>query len=99
MQFDVGWGYHRLDQAVEGASARRSSLTILVCDLYGMLRPLDENKVEAKVLKPLRDSRSGPRVSYLFFTDDILLFAEAGENQITCIQEGLQRFYQASDQS
>lgn len=39
-----------------------------------------------------------PRVSHLFFIDDLLLFAEARDDQIDCIKEGLDLFYNASGQ-
>lgn len=43
-------------------------------------------------------SRGGVKISHLFFTDDILLFTEAGEDQIDCIKDGLRRFCSATGQ-
>lgn len=37
-------------------------------------------------------------VSHLFFADDILRFAEASEDQISCIKEGLMSFCEALGQ-
>lgn len=48
--------------------------------------------------KLIKASRSGPKVSHLFFADDIMLFAEAREDQVSCIKEGLEIFCKAFNQ-
>lgn len=42
--------------------------------------------------------RGGIKTSHLFFADDHLLLAEAGEDQVDCIKEGLRNFCKASGQ-
>lgn len=49
-------------------------------------------------LRPVRASRSGPALSYLFFADDLILFSEAREDQLLCIKEGLELFCRSSGQ-
>lgn len=56
------------------------------------------NKVEKGALRPLRASRGGPRISHLFFADDLFLFAEATLDQAQCIKAGLDEFCKASGQ-
>lgn len=48
--------------------------------------------------KPIRASRNGPLLSNLFFADDVVLFAEAKEDQAMVIRECLERFCGASGQ-
>ena len=47
---------------------------------------------------PIKATRAGPGLSYLFFADDLLLFSEAVEDQVACLKEGLQSFCKASGQ-
>lgn len=46
----------------------------------------------------MQASRSGIKISHLFFADDLLLFAEAQVSQAECILQGLQDFCKASGQ-
>lgn len=46
--------------------------------------------------KPIRASRDGPLLSNLFFTDDIILFAEESVEQALVINDCLNRFCIAS---
>ena len=48
--------------------------------------------------KPIYASRGGPKLSNLFFADDIILFAEASSSQAQIIQDCLNRFCSASGQ-
>lgn len=57
-----------------------------------------QKMVKNRAWKPIKALRSGPKVSHLFFADDILLFAEAGEDQVKCIKKGLEEFCKASGQ-
>lgn len=50
------------------------------------------SKVEQGAWKPLKASRSGVRISYICFADDLLLFTEAASNWINCTKEGLVSF-------
>lgn len=49
--------------------------------------------------RPIKASCSGPAFTHLIFADDVLLFAEAVEDQILLIKQGLQLFCQTSSQS
>ncbi|OMO87284.1 reverse transcriptase [Corchorus capsularis] len=53
-------------------------------------------RVEHKVWHPVKASRSGPMVSHLFFADDLMLFAEASEDQVNVITDVLDEFAKAS---
>lgn len=46
----------------------------------------------------IKASRKGPSVSHLFFADDLTLFAEVGDDQISYIREGLKLFCRAPGQ-
>lgn len=48
---------------------------------------------------PLWVSRNGISTSHLLFADGILLFAEASEEQVSCIRDDLQKFCKALGQS
>lgn len=46
----------------------------------------------------LKASMRGPRASHLFFAYNLLLFAEAEEDQIDCIRDGFELFCNALGQ-
>lgn len=48
--------------------------------------------------KPIRASRDGPLLSNLFFADDVVLFAEATQDQAYVIRDCLDRICGASGQ-
>ena len=48
--------------------------------------------------KPIKLAKYGPSLSHLFFADDLLLFAEATEDQIITIMDCLNLFCSASGQ-
>lgn len=48
--------------------------------------------------KPAKITRSGPRISHMFFTDDIVLVDEASVAQLRFIQSLLNKFCEASGQ-
>lgn len=54
--------------------------------------------VSAGKWKPIQLSRDGPKLSHLFFTDDLTLFAEASIEQMEMIKECLNAFTSASGQ-
>lgn len=64
--------------------------------MHGKTESLDKMKVEDGSWKALKASRRGPRISHLFFADDLLVFAEAGDDQVDCIREGIELFCDAS---
>lgn len=53
------------------------------------------SKVENGTWRPLRASRGGVKVSHLFFADDLILFAQAGDDQNACIKDGQESFSRA----
>ncbi|XP_056688102.1 uncharacterized protein [Spinacia oleracea] len=57
-----------------------------------------EEAIILKRWRPIRACRDGPVLSNLFFTNDIILFAEASMDQAIVIQEYLERFCMASGQ-
>ena len=48
--------------------------------------------------KPIRLSRNGPPLSHLFFADDLLIFADAFEDQINVIMNCMNNFCNLSGQ-
>lgn len=54
--------------------------------------------VDQSLWKPIQVSRGGPKISYLAFADDVLLFAEASEGQISLIKQILNMFCRSSGQ-
>lgn len=48
--------------------------------------------------KPLRAGRNGPNVFHLMFADDLLLFGQATENQMHCVNFVLEKFCSMAEQ-
>lgn len=48
--------------------------------------------------KPIQVARGGPKLSHLFFADDILLFAEVSQSQLLMVKKCLDLFCGASGQ-
>ena len=57
-----------------------------------------EEAIVANRWRPIYASRNGPKLSNLFFADDIVLFAEASVDQAQVIHDCLRRFCLASGQ-
>ncbi|CAL1395606.1 unnamed protein product [Linum trigynum] len=57
-----------------------------------------ERAVEEKLWKPIALSKDGPKLSHLFFADDLILFAEAEGGQIDVIRSCLEDFCLSSGQ-
>lgn len=53
-------------------------------------------KVAEGRLRPLKASRNGLGLSYLFFADDLLFFSEAVADQVGCLMKRLRFFCKAS---
>lgn len=54
--------------------------------------------VESKTWSPVCLSRDGQKISYIFFTDDLLLFGEASLSQARVMEHVLAQFYGISEQ-
>lgn len=48
--------------------------------------------------KSLKTGRKGPKISHHMFADDLLLFGEATENQLRCVNDVLNQFCDVSGQ-
>ncbi|CAL1401630.1 unnamed protein product [Linum trigynum] len=59
---------------------------------------LIQKEVEGGRWKPIQASPGGPALSHIFFADDLVLFAEASEEQGELIMKCLDQFFQASGQ-
>ncbi|KAH1129815.1 hypothetical protein J1N35_001193 [Gossypium stocksii] len=54
------------------------------------------NTINARNWTPIRLSRNGPLLSHFFFTDNLILFGHADENQARVIRNILDKFYDYS---
>ncbi|KAL6205273.1 hypothetical protein ACLB2K_022535 [Fragaria x ananassa] len=63
------------------------------------LSHLIHSLVDAGQWKGVHASQSGPKVSHLFFADDLLLFAEASSEQATLLKRSLDLFCSLSGQA
>lgn len=63
------------------------------------LSHLISSAVEIKQWKPFRASQSGPAISYLFFADDLVLFAEASISQAKILKWCMDEFCNQSGQT
>lgn len=64
---------------------------VLKSHIYS-LEPLSHmilEKVDQKLWQPVKSSRAGPKVSHLFFADDLFFFPSASEEEVTVIRETL----------
>lgn len=57
-----------------------------------------EEKVASGDWKSIQTSKARPRISQLFFADDLMLFAEAMEEQVSLIKQGLKELCDSSGQ-
>ncbi|XP_024158077.2 uncharacterized protein LOC112165700 [Rosa chinensis] len=63
------------------------------------LSHLIHSTVDVGLWRPVRASQSGPKVSHLFFADDLMLFAEASPNQAAALKNCLDIFCSLSGQA
>lgn len=57
-----------------------------------------KSRVEASLWNSDKTSRGSPKISHLFYADDIILFEEANHSQVLLIKEALHCFLKASCQ-
>lgn len=57
-----------------------------------------KKKVDEGVWRPLEASKGGLKTWHMFIAYDLLLFAEAGDDQVNCIKNELKDFCRASSQ-
>lgn len=57
-----------------------------------------EDKCTNKYWNPVKASTSGPTFSHLFFTNDLLLFAKANQQNFKSVREALDEFCMVSSQ-
>ncbi|KAF7830019.1 reverse transcriptase [Senna tora] len=62
------------------------------------LAHLIQEKVSRGRWKPIGLGRTGPKVSHLFFADDLILFAEASMNQVEVVKDCINNFCISSGQ-
>lgn len=55
-------------------------------------------KIRDGAWKAVKASRRKPRISRLFFADDIMLFPKASKDQVELIKQGLEEFSRATNQ-
>ncbi|KAL4307123.1 uncharacterized protein LOC107605009 [Arachis ipaensis] len=68
-------------------------LFVIVMD---KLSHLIEDLVASESWKPISVGRQGPKISHLLFADDLLVFAEANEEQIQVVMNCMKTFCEAS---
>ena len=56
------------------------------------LAAMIQQKVNARNWKPVEIKRGGPKISHLFFADDVLLFCKAKKAQVRVLMETIQEF-------
>lgn len=79
----------------QGDSISSSYLFVLCIERLGQIISRAVTQGRWKVIKA---SRNGPTISHIFFADDIVLFAEAEEDQIRTVMECLDMFCKHSGQ-
>ncbi|MDV3200005.1 MAG: reverse transcriptase domain-containing protein, partial [Candidatus Phytoplasma australasiaticum] len=96
----VLWNGKQLDQIVPSRGIRQgdsiSPYLFVLC--MERLSHIIKEEVSKGKWKGIRLSRYGPLLTHLFFADDLVLFSEASQEQITIISHCLERFSRASGQ-
>lgn len=70
------------------------SLIFLLC--MERLLQINDTSITNKAWNPIIASRGGPKISHLFFADDLVMFAEASIEKIEIIKQCLDLFCNAS---
>ena len=98
VSYSILWNGGKTDPFQSSRGIRQgdpiSSFLFVIC--MDKLLQLIEDYVMKGWWNPMRAGRSGPSISHLMFANDLMLFAEASEAQITKMVECLNSFCQAS---
>lgn len=94
------WNGKQLEQIIPTRGIRQgdaiSPYIFVLC--MERLSHIIKEEVQQGRWKGIRLSRYGPLLTHLFFADDLVLFAEASQEQVTIIKNCLERFSKASGQ-
>lgn len=94
------WNGKQLDQIIPTRGIRQgdaiSPYIFVLC--MERLSHLIKEEVQRGKWRGIRLSRYSPTLTHLFFADDLVLFAEASQDQIMVIKQCLERFSTASGQ-
>ncbi|XP_073051225.1 uncharacterized protein [Primulina eburnea] len=100
-RFSILWNGEQLEWIKPGRGIRQgdsiSPYIFVLC--IERLSHLICQAVENNHWKAIRLSRNGPPLSHLLFADDIVLFAEASNEQLTIIMEILNKFCSCSGET
>lgn len=98
MQTALELGINRGLHTDEGLAARWPTLAVHFCDVYAEAQQLDSQWGRCGKEEASEGFKRRNGISHLFFADDVLLFAEAIEDQIDCILGRVNKFCKASGQ-
>lgn len=99
-EFSLLWNGEKLDPFIPAQGVRQgdplSPYLFAIC--LERLSQIIENAVDKKNWTPFKFGRNGPKISHIFFADDLVLFGEATEENITNVMDCLDAFCSFSGQ-
>lgn len=99
-RLSILWKGRQLDQIIPSRGIRQGdaiSPYLFVLCMERLSHTIKDEVAQGR-WNGVRLSRYGPNLTHLFFADDLVLFAEASQEQITTIAQCLDRFSKASGQ-